>query len=161
METVKTQTDKPNCSNQREIAMTTQLETSASPFGEVIFSYTRAQAIADGVLVDLSAVAPDVCRQHFKYPIACTASVWAIIEKAIAPRRQAGGEMHHMNDLNGVVHDMLWMSKAYSRELDPTTRLFKVIITGAGKKRNFTFKIVCGPGDDAEPVLTIMLPEED
>jgi hypothetical protein len=45
---------------------------------EVISAYTREDAINDGVLVDLMQVdnpvhggeLADVCRQHYKYPIA-------------------------------------------------------------------------------------------
>ena len=51
--------------------------------------------------------------------------------------------------------------KGICRRFDETTHLFKVIITGTGRKKIHTLKVVCGPGDDAEPVLTIMLPEED
>lgn len=122
-------------------------------FGEVISVYTREQALADGVLVDLAVVAPDVCAQHFKYPVAATTEVWSIIKRAVENKR-------HCNDYKGVIHDILWMARN-GRTVDATTRLFTVIITGAGRTRNFTFKIVCGPGDSGEPVLTIMLPNED
>ena len=121
---------------------------------DVISTYTRAQAIEDGVLVDLSAVAPGVCAQHYKYPIACTASVWGIIERAVKNEK-------HCNDLNGVIHDLLWMSRTYKRQLDASTVIFRVKITGAGRQSVFNFKMSCGPGDDAAPVLTIALPEED
>lgn len=131
------------------------MDTLTELFGEVISVYTREQAIEDGTLVDLSAVAPEVCRQHFKYPVACTAAVWAIIDKAVK-----NPKWH--NDLNGVVHDILWMSKANkTRRYDATTHLFKVIIKGAGRQSVFEFKIICGPGDQAEPVLTIMGVDED
>src|SRR5512135_3116848 len=40
----------------------------------VIFSYTRAQAIADGVLVDVSKLAKEA---GFRFPVAVTAGVWA------------------------------------------------------------------------------------
>lgn len=122
-------------------------------FGEVIHSYSRAQAIEDGVLVDLSELAPDVCAQHFKHPVACTSTVWAIVDKAVKNKKG-------MNDLNGVIHDMLGMS-LFGRVVDQGTRLFRVIIKGAGRRSDFVFKIVCGPGDNAEPVMTIMMPEED
>lgn len=121
---------------------------------DVIHRYTRAQAIADGVLVDLSAACPDVCRQHYPVPVACTASVWALIDKAVKNPRWS-------NDLNGVVHDLLWMSKACRQPVDVSTILFQVIIKGAGRKSNYTFKAVVSGGDVGEPVLTIMLPEED
>jgi len=126
---------------------------SDSIFGEVIFSYTRAQAIEDGVLVDLSKLAPAVCAQQFKHNVACTSAVMNIIEKAVSNKK-------HCNDLDGVVHDVLWMSR-FGQHLDASTRLFKVIIKGAGRKSVYVLKIVCGPGDDAEPVMTVMLPEED
>ena len=40
-------------------------------------------------------------------------------------------------------------------------RGISVIIAGAGRRRNFEFKLVVGPGDQGEPVITIMLPGED
>ena len=40
----------------------------------VIFSYTRAQAIADGVLIDVSELAKEA---GFRFPVAVTAGVWA------------------------------------------------------------------------------------
>lgn len=123
-------------------------------FGPVIYSYTRAQAIEDGVLVDLSELAPDVCRQHYKYHIACTAAVWAIIDQAVNNKRC-------MNDLKGVIHDMLWMSRVYKKNLSPSDILFQVKIVGAGRKSLFEFKMTCSGGDDGEPVLTILMPNED
>lgn len=119
---------------------------------EIISAYTREQAIEDGVLVDVSDM--EIAKEHFKYPVAFTNAVWAIIEKAVNNKRWC-------NDLNGVLHDVFWMSKTYYRKLDSTTRIFRVIITGAGRKRNYDFKFVCSPGDTPEPVLTIMLPDED
>lgn len=55
-------------------------------FGETIYSYSRTQAIEDGVLVDLSQA--DSIRQHWKRPFACTSAVWAIIEEALATPSQ-------------------------------------------------------------------------
>ena len=122
---------------------------------EVIYSYTRKQAIDDGVLIDLSALAPDVCRQHYKGSVACTTGVWEIVERAIANK-------HWRNDLNGVVHDILWMSRhGKVADLDASTILFRVIIKGAGRRSLYAFKVVCGPGDAGEPVITVMLPDED
>ena len=124
-------------------------------FGEVIYSYSRKQAIEDGILVDLGQDKMlEVCRHHYKYPIACTAAVFGIMERAVANKK-------HCNDFAGVLHDMLWMSRVYKREIDPTTVAFRVKIAGAGRKSVYDFKMVCGPGDDAEPVMTIMTPDED
>jgi len=124
-------------------------------FGPVISSYTRKQAIEDGVLVDLRQDAmASVCMQHYKYPIACTASVFSIMEAAVNNKR-------HCQDYAGILHDMLYMSRVMKRKLSPDTVLFRVKIVGAGRQSLYEFKMVCGPGDDAEPVLTIMLPTED
>ena len=131
------------------------MENLTEIFGKPISIYTRAQAIEDGVLVDLMQDKMlDVCHQHFKYPIACTIAVFDIMERAVSNRK-------YCNDFAGILHDMLYMSKVYSRKPDPQTRIFTIKITGAGRQSLYTFKMVCGPGDDAEPVLTIMLPDED
>jgi len=122
---------------------------------DIVSTYTRAQAIEDGVLVDLMQNELEaVCRQHFKYPIACTITVFQIMQKAVENPR-------YCNDYASILHDMLWMSRTVSRWVDEQTRNFRIIIQGAGRQRYYDFKIVCHPGDQGEPVLTIMLPGED
>lgn len=122
---------------------------------EVISSYTRANAIEDGTLVDLSVNFPDISGQLYKYPVACTAAVWSIIEAAVTNKE-------HCNDFAGVVWDVLWMSqKGIVRKLDDSSQVFRVIITEANQQKYHDLKIVCHGGDEAEPVLTIMLPGED
>ena len=132
--------------------MRTELWTGA----DLVYAYTRAQAIEDGVLVDATiGDLAEVTRQHFKYPVAMTASVFALMTRAVEHPK-------HLNDYKGVWHDILWMSrKNVTRRFDSATHLFKVWITGAGRKRWHELKIVCHPGDNGEPVLTIMFPEED
>lgn len=129
----------------------------AEIFGEPIHTYTRRAAIEDGMLVDLTDPESDtaeVCRQHYRYPIACTAAVFEIMRRAVENPR-------YCNDYKGVLHDMLHMSKVYKRQLSPSAVMFRVIITGAGRSRNYDFKLVVGPGDQGEPVITIMMPNED
>jgi hypothetical protein len=122
-------------------------------FGEVISSYSRKQALEDEVLVDLNQFIP-VPESGYKYPVACTAAVWGIIESAVNNKKYG-------NDYQGVIWDILQMSRNCPTKKWPSGCLFQVVIIGAGPKRIFTFKIECGPGDQGEPVLTIMLPEED
>lgn len=50
-------------------------DTDNQPFGEVIHAYTRAQAIEDGVLVDVSHMA---CRMGFKFSVAITAAAYHV-----------------------------------------------------------------------------------
>lgn len=122
----------------------------------VVSVYTRAQAIADGVLID--ATAGDLAgasSQHFPgVHVAMTAAVGALIEKAVA-------HPDHGNDWKDVWHDVLWMSRVAPVKSFPGGRLFQVVITGTGRKRLHTLKALVHPGDKGEPCFTIMLPEED
>jgi len=118
-----------------------------NPFGETIYSYSRAQAIDDGVLVDLSHV--DSIRQHWKHPFACTSAVWGIIEEALQRPDQ---------DSSGICHDISTMAKLAIRSArDAEQILFTVLITG----KKHAMKLHIGPGDTAAAVLTLMLPYED
>ena len=62
--------------------MTTN-ETKNSPFGDVIYQHTRAQAIEDGMLIDVTETAREA---GITFPTALTAAVWercvAVPEKA-------------------------------------------------------------------------------
>jgi len=135
--------------------MNKQFNEMTEIFGEVIYSYTRKQAIEDGVLVSLSDLFPEHCRQLYKYPVAVTSAVWSTVE--------AAGK----KDPQGIIWDILWMSqRGITKRIDPTQHLFKVIINGPGETefsriKTHTFKVMCHPGDEAEPVITIMLPDED
>ncbi len=50
-----------------------QPQTLINIFGPVVSSYTRTQAIEDGVLVDVSEMAQEA---GFKHPVALTRAVW-------------------------------------------------------------------------------------
>ncbi len=119
-----------------------------NPFGEVVYSYSRKQAIEDGVLADLTQI--ETFRHAFKYPIACTDTVWAIIEAAT---KQSG------QDLDGIAHDIATMAILTIRgHRGPSDLImFKVAIAG----RTHTLKLHIGPGDTPAPVMTLMLPNED
>lgn len=133
---------------------TQEMTPIAAVFGEVIHRYTRAQAIEDGFLIDLMQdEMTEVCRQHYRHPIACTSAVFDLMTKAVESPR-------HCNSYAGILHDMLWMSRS-GRKLDASTVLFTVIIAGAGRQRYHQFRLEIGPGDQGEPVITISRPNED
>src|SRR4051794_7866001 len=81
---------------------------------EIISRYTRGQAIADGLLVDLMQpeTAGLVREAGFKWPVAMTATAFA---KAVAPIADDGepdtaaNSLPPTQDLNGRLWDMLWM----------------------------------------------------
>lgn len=123
---------------------------------EIISVYTRAQAIEDGILVDLSQF-KEPAEAGFKFPMACTAAVWALID----PSDMAPG-----NSITGRLWDLCWMMKNAARRARGSVINFRVIFTlkarnGRWVQRETALKAVCGPGDTPEPVLTVMLPDED
>ncbi|EQD30734.1 hypothetical protein B2A_14023 [mine drainage metagenome] len=116
-------------------------------FGELIYSYSRADAIRDGVLVDVSERAK---RAGIKHPTACTAGVWALIE--CLPENDT-------DTLAGVVADVrlaevLAALLAAIREARGTDRV-------AFEALGAALWAQCGPGDTAVPVITIMREGED
>ena len=139
-----------------------------NPFADapVIFSYTRAQAIEDGVLVDLSEWAKET---GFKIPVACTSEVW---HSYITPPK---GTRELGQSERGRAHDVLWMlfvaikRRPSSRDSESAGAadaseqlLYEVIFLQAPhRQETVELKAICGPGDQGEPVLTIMMPYED
>ena len=138
-----------------------QVENQVKDFfadAEVISRYTRAQAIEDGVLIDIT----DWAKEYgFKYPVAVTASVWSLINSPEGMK--CAGQ-----SAKGRGLDVVAMLKMYARR--GSIIFFPVIFATHLYKKNgclhearktFKLKSVCGPGDNLEPVITIMLPEED
>ena len=117
----------------------------------VIYAYTRAQALEDGVLVDVSETA---CEAGFVWPVALTAAVWALVE-AIPPRYRA------WQTVEGRLWDVLWMAYCAIRSAERGgTELRYTLLLDHGRHRYLTLKLITGPGDHGEPVVTIMLPDE-
>lgn len=118
---------------------------------DIIFAYTRKQAIEDGLQYELPK---ELTQQIYKYPVYITSGVYDLVQKAIENKK-------FMNDYEGVIWDILNMS-LYSTKISETKQIFKVIITGVGRKRYHQLIVECGPKDidNLEAVLTIMLPDE-
>jgi hypothetical protein len=131
-----------------------QPELSIWDGAEIISVYTRAQALADGVLVDVTTMAKEA---GFKFPVAMTHTVW---HDFIEPLPLLGlGQ-----SADGRLWDTLYMLHTAIKRAPVGEDVihFKVIyIMETKQSRLVTLKAVCGPGDNAEPVITVMLPEED
>jgi hypothetical protein len=121
---------------------------------DIIYSYTRAQAIEDGEQMPLEGELATMARELYKYPVYLTRSVVSLVERAVAHPKWC-------NDWAGVVWDILWMSR-HGKSVAGDTQRFKVTITGTGRRRLYDMLIQCGPTDidDPSPALTVMLPEE-
>ena len=129
--------------------------TDNSPFGEVIFAYTRKQAVTDGMQVDVSTTAKEA---GIKFPMFLTR---AVFDAYVAVPPDVTGQ-----DESGRLWDIVWMTRfgilrarpgvdripvaLYVRNDNRAARLVKLIA-------------ICGSldMDDAQPAITIMLPDED
>lgn len=141
------------------------------PFGPIIFSYTRAQAIEDGVLVDLtgepSADAAKLVRQAgFKLPVAMTMTAFCETINAGTTETDDGEFVFPTGQsLAGRLWDVLMMLRhAIAKSGGNTDRVFfKVAVdaNGDGGCQPVELWSLIGPGDTPEPVLTIMLLGED
>jgi len=124
-----------------------------SIFGPVVSVYTREQAIADGVLVDVTKTAKEA---GFTVPVAVTDHVWG---EVITPRdQQRSTGQSEAGRLWDVLSVLRYAVKA-SQE-DGALLLFKVLMQDA-YRHYVQLKSEIGPGDHGEPVITIMLPGED
>jgi hypothetical protein len=122
---------------------------------ELISTYTRAQAIDDGVLVDVTAQAKET---GISLPTALTREVW---ESYVALSPAATDAC---NDERGRLHDILWMFRcaAARASKDVSELQFQLyVVTTSLEPELVTLKAICGPGDDEAPVITILLPEQD
>ena len=133
---------------------------------DIIASYTRADALADGEQINLSEKYPDECSLY-KFPVFCTNKIWGLIQSAVE-------NTEHCNDFKGVIWDVLYMSiHAPGRNsiLGGTGTEFTVIITGGnvtpdfyeGGQPIYRLHSICGPMDidNPAPAITIMFPNED
>ena len=118
----------------------------------IIHTYTRAEAIADGVLIDVSAMAREA---GFKIPVAVTSAVHA---KYVEVPAEVDWQ-----DEAGRLWDILWMCSWEARRQGGKSMIFfflDVQNDTTGPKR-VQLKCICGPNDDGSPCLTILLPDED
>jgi hypothetical protein len=106
------------------------------------------------VLVDVTETAKEA---GMKYHTALTAAVW---QKYVAVPEGVEAQ-----DEQGRLWDILWMLRCAIMRNQPTenTRVdFRLLVRNDNRRpQEVTLKALCGPGDEAEPVITVMLPDED
>jgi hypothetical protein len=120
---------------------------------ELISAYTRAEALSDGVLVDVT----DTARETgFLHPVALTRAAWELCV-ALSPAAKRAG-----TDERGRLWDVLWMMRwAVGRSRGASQIDFELLcVTTSVRPSRVALRSVVGPGDDGQPVVTVMLPEE-
>ncbi len=133
---------------------------TATAFGPVIDAYTRAQAIEDGVLVDVS----DTAREAgFNIPVAVTRAVWNRL--VAVPEGYLG-----FQDERGRLWDVVSMARHYALRASDRDRVTTCVLVrdirqdlhDSNRPPRKHFPVVAiGAGDDGGPAITIMFPEDD
>jgi hypothetical protein len=126
-----------------------------SLFGEVIYSYTRAQAVADGVQVDVSKVAAEA---GIRFPVFLTRTVFDSF--VTVPEGVTG------QDEAGRLWDIVWMLRfGILRRPPGCTRIPVALYVRNDNHRAKLVKLIatCGPLDidDPQPAITVLMPDED
>lgn len=123
---------------------------------EIIHTYSRADAIRDGVLIDVTSTAAEL---GYRVPVALTSAVY---EDCV---RWDEADPRPQNEA-GRLWDVLWMAINEARRQPGASRvLFEVLrIDRAGYGNTpgrVRLAMEIGAGDTAGPVITIMQPDED
>jgi hypothetical protein len=124
---------------------------------EVTGTYSRAEAIADGVLIpvpgDLAADA------GFRCPVALTSAAW---EDCVAWTEADNERKPALQDQTGRLWDVIWVASRAIRAARPREqdcvpfRVYRVPRPGrAARPRPVMLTARTGPGDDGEQVVTI------
>src|SRR5262249_26517781 len=120
---------------------------------DLLFAYSRAEALGDGVLVDVTTSAREA---GIVYPVALTRAVWC---RCVEVPEGVDGQ-----DEAGRLWDVLWMLRDAIGKAKPGTQLilYQLHVRNDNRRaRAVTLKAVCGPADDGSPCITVLLPEED
>lgn len=121
---------------------------------EVISVYTRAQALEDGVLVDLTGWAQEA---GFNIPVAVTRGVWDVLKPSEELEAEGEDEAGRAWDLFTVLLDAIRGASGGDE-----VHFAPLFTLKAGQRPEpVEMWAKCGPGDDAEPVITVMLRGED
>ena len=130
----------------------------------VIYSYTRADAIRDGVLIEL----PDaiVREAGIVFPVAVTDNLWGTYIEPDYLDKLPG------QSVNGRLWDLLWMFHLAARRGEGHSDRLSYRCTFTVQRlhpggvvvidqETVMIQAVCGPGDHGEPTITLMLPGDD
>lgn len=134
-------------------------------FGEPIDVYTRAQALADGALVEVPA---GIAREsRFVVPVALTAAAWGdCVSWDDADTERTG----LIQDQTGRLRDVLTMARLAARRATGPAVVFTVarlprepqpFAEDGPEAEEVQLVMHTGPGDQGEQVITIMMPGED
>jgi len=126
-----------------------------SPFGEIVYAYTRSQAVADGFQVEVTKTAQEA---GIKFPMFLTR---AVFDHYVSVPKGVTGQ-----DEAGRLWDLVWMTRmAIARARAGADRIPVGLYVRNDNRAAKLVKLVatCGPLDidDPQPAITLQLPDED
>jgi len=124
------------------------------PFGEVIYCYTRAQAVADGYQVDVTKTAQEA---GIRLPVFLTRTVF---DSYVAVPDGVTGQ-----DEAGRLWDIVWLRRFAILKARPgADRIPVALYVRNDDRRPKLVKLIatCGPLDidDPQPAITLLMPGE-
>jgi len=128
----------------------------ADPFGPIIYSYTRAQAVADGVQVEVSKTAAEAGISFSVFLTRGVFDAYVAVPPGVSCQDEAGR-----------LWDIVWMLRfAILRARAGAQRIpVALYVRQSNHQRPQLIKLIatCGPLDldDPQPAITMMLPDED
>ena len=120
----------------------------------VVYASTREQAIADGVLADVTEAAKAIGFKHNTVVTDHLFHGYVEVPSGLEGEGQSA---------TGRLHDLMVLALFAARKAVNADRVnFKVsFLMAPGRMETVEVVAHIGPGDNGEPVLTIMLPEDD
>lgn len=130
-------------------------ELDGGIYNSIVPVYSRGQALADGMLVDVSPLAREI---GFKDAVALTRHVYA---DCVADSLDDACKDIEDTQLLSVLLPAVWAMREQSHR-----RLREIVfmvhrISPDGRERSTDLKIIAGPGDHGETVLTILTVDDD
>ena len=132
-----------------------QIAEGITAFGDVVYSYTRAQAVADGVQVEVTKTAQEA---GIRFPVFLTRTVF---DAYVAVPPNVSGQ-----DEAGRLWDVVWMTRFAIQRAKPGCSGLPVALYVRNDNRAAKLiKLVATCGaldiDDPQPAITVMMPDED
>ena len=123
--------------------------------GDIVYAYTRSQAIADGFQVEVTKIAQEA---GINFPMFLTR---AVFDTYVAVPEGVTGQ-----DEAGRLWDLVWMTRmAIARARAGADRIPVLLYVRNDNRAAKLVKLVatCGPLDidDPQPAITLQLPDED
>ena len=132
-----------------------QIADGITAFGPAVYSYTRAQAVADGVQVEVTKTAQEA---GIRFPMFLTR---AVFDAYVAVPPNVTGQ-----DEAGRLWDIVWMTRfAILRARPGVDRIPVALYVRNDDRAAKLVKLIAVAGpldiDDPQPAITVMLPDED